>query len=76
MARPIDAAIFKVTEGPLATIRTCLFCKHSEIVRKGRPNVGRGYGLSEGNKARGRMIQHIKAAHPSEYESAARKRAA
>jgi ribosomal protein L13E len=65
-----DDGMFKVTEGPLAVIRQCLHCKHHEVVRKGRPGVGRGYGMREGNKARGRMIQHVKTAHPAEYAAA------
>jgi hypothetical protein len=51
-------------EGPMAVVRYCLHCKHMEIVRKGMRGVGRGYGMREGNKARGRMIEHIKKSHP------------
>ncbi len=54
---------FSTKSGPAATVRTCRLCGHAEIVRKGRPGVGRGYGMREGNKARGRMIQHIKWTH-------------
>lgn len=64
--------LYKETTSALATVRVCLCCPqrhtaHAEIVRKGLPGVGRGYGLREGNKARGRMIQHIKTAHPEQY---------
>jgi len=45
----------------MATVRVCDICGHIEKVVKGRPGVGRGYGMREGNKARGRMIQHINA---------------
>lgn len=54
---------FYTVRGPFATIRVCDICGHAEKVATGRPGVGRGYGLREGNKARGRMIQHIKDAH-------------
>lgn len=65
-----DTLMYKTTEGPQAVIRNCLYCKHFELVRKGRPGVGRGYGMREGNKARGRIIQHVKAAHPTELAAA------
>ena len=55
---------FKTVTGPLATVRVCIVCGHKEIVRKGIRGAGRGYGMREGNKARGRMIQHIKSEHP------------
>ncbi len=55
---------YKTVEGPLAVVRACKYCKHIEIVKKGLRGAGRGYGMCEGNKARGRMIQHIKATHP------------
>lgn len=54
----------KVYRLPLGVVRACPCCKHTEIVRTGISGVGRGYGMREGNKARGRMIQHIRAAHP------------
>jgi len=62
-----DKAIFTVHEGAFMVVRGCRFCKHIEKVRKGIPGVGRGYGMREGNKARGRMIQHVKEAHPEQY---------
>jgi hypothetical protein len=66
-----DCGLFFKTATALATVRACKFCKHVEIVRRsvaGRNNpLGRGYGLSAGNKARGRMIQHVKTEHPAEY---------
>lgn len=49
--------------GPFAVVRKCNHCDHTEIVKTGKKWVGRGYGFREGNKARGRMIQHIKANH-------------
>ena len=57
-------AHYSEKRGPMAVIRQCAHCKHFEIVRVGMNGVGRGYGMREGNKARGRMIQHIKSAHP------------
>lgn len=59
--------MFTVHEGPLAVVRQCTLCKHFELVRKGLRGVGRGYGMREGNKARGRIIQHIKLNHPGTY---------
>jgi len=56
---------FRVVKGPLAVIRVCEICGHKEVVKVGIPGVGRGYGMREGNKARGRMIQHIKSQHPN-----------
>mgnify|MGYP000878549199 CR=1 FL=1 len=54
---------FKTVEGPFAVMRCCNHCRHFEKVLKGRPGVGRGYGMREGNKARGRMIEHINTMH-------------
>lgn len=54
--------------GPFAVVRVCDICGHTELVRKGQPGVGRGYGFREGNKARGRMIQHIKKEHSIDKE--------
>lgn len=56
----------KTTMGPLATIRTCTVkgCGFSAKVKRGALNVGRGYGMREGNKARSKVINHIKSAHP------------
>ena len=51
-------------DGPLAIVRSCKLCKFSDVVRK--PPVGRrgrGWGMREGNKQRGRLIQHINAEH-------------
>jgi hypothetical protein len=52
----------KELKAPLGTARICNLCGHSEIVRSGI-GMGRGYGMREGNKARGRMIQHLKNDH-------------
>jgi hypothetical protein len=64
----MDAAdfLFDHLTGPRASVRVCKVCKHAETVKTGLRNAGRGYGMREGNKARGRMIQHIKSAHPDE----------
>lgn len=48
---------------PRAIVAYCKLCKHSDVVMKER-NPGRGWGMREGNKQRGRMIQHVKDAHP------------
>lgn len=69
--RPLkDDDLWKVYEGPRAVVRSCLWCDHVELVRKGLRGVGRGYGMREGNQARGRMVQHVKAEHPEEYRAA------
>ena len=54
---------FIIYKGPLAVVRKCKYCDHTERINCGVPGVGRGYGMREGNKARGRMIQHIKKYH-------------
>jgi hypothetical protein len=61
----IDHGHFVTTRHASASIRACKYCKHVEIYRY----VGghRGAGMVGGNKARGRMIQHLKAAHPDKY---------
>jgi len=51
---------------PLGTVRVCKHCGHTETV-KASPGAGRGYGMREGNKARGRMIQHLKDSHPDQW---------
>lgn len=61
--------LFSKVAGPFAVVRVCNFCKHGESIPVGRGG-GRGYGMREGNKARGRMIQHVKIAHPDEYAKA------
>ena len=57
---------FYTVWGPLAVVRVCDICGHIEKVAVGVPGVGRGYGMREGNKARGRMIQHINSKHKGE----------
>lgn len=60
---PGPADFFTTHRGPLGVNRVCKLCKHSEFIVIGNKGAGRGYGMREGNKARGRMIQHIKTAH-------------
>lgn len=48
---------------PRGIAADCKLCRHYEVVLK-VANPGRGWGLREGNKQRGRMIQHVKEAHP------------
>ena len=57
------------TEGPFAVSRGCKLCKFYDVRRKVR-GLGRGNGMREGNKQRGRLIQHIKAEHPEAYAEA------
>jgi hypothetical protein len=54
---------FNRFDGPFAITAGCKLCKHVDVVRKER-SPGRGWGMREGNKQRGRMIQHVKACHP------------
>lgn len=56
----------KTTRGPRATVYSCPFCKHHEVVPKGPPGCGRGYGLRTGGGANSRMRAHIRATHPNE----------
>jgi hypothetical protein len=64
-SNPIERAFVKHYVGPLASDRVCTICGHKESFSCGR-GTGRGHGMREGNKARGRIIQHVKAAHPGE----------
>jgi len=54
-----------VLRGPFGITRTCTICGHFEHRKSGR---GRGSGMREGNKQRGKMYQHIKAEHPEFIE--------
>jgi hypothetical protein len=58
-----------VMQGPLAVTRACRLCKWHDTRRKIAGN-GRGEGMREGNKQRGRLIQHLKEAHPAEFTAA------
>lgn len=60
--------LFTTKRFPTASVRQCLLCKHSEVYRY--TGGHRGAGMVGGNKARGRMIQHIKSAHPEAYAAA------
>lgn len=60
---------FRTLEGPYAVVRACNHCSHTETVKKGVRGVGRGYGMREGNKARGRIIQHIKEFHADKLDA-------
>lgn len=56
---------FERVNRPLAIVAWCKLCDFRDTVRKERTGTaGRGWGMREGNKQRGRMIQHIKTAHP------------
>lgn len=60
---------FTRINGPFAISAGCNLCKHVDVVKKER-NPGRGWGMREGNKQRGRMIQHIKDAHAEALSAA------
>lgn len=62
------AALFATFRGPFASVRACRICGHAETYRY--TGGHRGAGMVGGNKARGRIIQHLKQAHPSEYAAA------
>ena len=58
---------FVTIRGPIAVVRKCEFCEHAETLPVNTIMTGSGYGFREGNKARGRMIQHIKAEHADKF---------
>ena len=62
-----DDLMFTYMSGPLAVVRACRLCRHIVKIPKGLRGAGRGYGMREGNKARGEMIQHFKAVHMEAY---------
>ncbi len=53
--------------GPIAIGRSCTLCGFGVTKQKER-RPGRGWGMREGNKLRGALIQHIKAEHPEFLE--------
>lgn len=60
--KPWADAYFTTRVFARCSLRTCTVCKHAEIYNF--TGGHRGAGMVGGNKARGRMIQHIKSAHP------------
>ena len=60
--RPWAADMFTTTRGPWCSVRKCKFCGHVEVYNY--TGGHRGAGMVGGNKANGRMIEHIKTAHP------------
>lgn len=60
-----DHGLFTVSRSGIASVRVCKLCGHSELYRY--TGGHRGAGMVGGNKARGRMIQHLKAEHPLQY---------
>lgn len=64
MSHPVDQFIVKYESG-LSLVRACRLCGHVDTVRKlPRGRAGRGWGFREGNKQRGRLIQHVLENHP------------
>ena len=61
-----DDTMFKFYKGPFAVVRVCNFCDYKVVLKIGLRNAGRGYGMREGNKARGQMIQHYNKMHKDE----------
>jgi hypothetical protein len=73
MQRAITGEFFTTIKTRIATTRACNFCRHCETIRHSTGlglDRGRGFGFREGNKARGRMIQHVKEKHPEAYAAA------
>lgn len=70
-ARTAYRKLVREAEGPLAKVRVCRLCGFVVTLPK-HPfgGGGRGYGMREGNKARGVMIQHLKLRHRQNYEEA------
>lgn len=54
-------------EGPFGVAKTCRICGFMDYRQRGR---GRGAGFRLGNQSLGRVIQHIKTAHPELWEKA------
>lgn len=66
---PAEEKYGVVMPGPLGVVRACRLCKWHDFRRK-TVGLGRGTGMREGNKQRGRLIQHLKEAHPTEFTAA------
>jgi len=58
-----DDEMFRTVKGPFGVVRVCKFCEYRVVMRTGISGVGVGYGFREGNKARGKMIQHYNKEH-------------
>ena len=64
-----DRYQFSRSDGPLGISARCLLCRFYDFVRKPPEGQrGRGWGMREGNKQRGRMIQHFNAVHKARAE--------
>ena len=58
-----DDEMFRTSKGPFGIVRICRFCEYKVVLKTGLRGAGRGYGFCEGNKARGKMIQHYNKTH-------------
>jgi hypothetical protein len=67
MSNPLDKFI-STKSGPFGSVRSCLICPQNKPFFIRIP-AGQG-GFAAGNKARGELIAHIKAAHPDEANDA------
>jgi hypothetical protein len=56
------ADFWRKVSGPMAVVHYCALCPTFRVTVR-RCQGGRGYGFREGNKARGAVIRHVKAAH-------------
>ncbi len=58
-----DRYITKI-DGPFGIGRSCKLCSFGVTAKKPAAGFrGRGWGMREGNKLRGQLIQHIKTEH-------------
>ena len=65
---PVEDKFVGRFNGPSAITGWCKICNFGHVTRKppeGRR--GRGWGMREGNKLRGLLIQHVKERHPDLY---------
>jgi hypothetical protein len=66
---PARALVGK-TSGPMASVYSCPFCKHHEIIRRPpRGHGDRGFGLRTGGPAHSRLGAHIRAEHGDKLEA-------
>ena len=68
MVRRISEGLVLRTNDRVSMGAVCTVCGYRDAVLKvSRP--GKGWGLREGNRLRGRMIQHVQDMHPGELLS-------
>lgn len=60
----------KIFRGPRGTVYGCPHCKRAELVLRGGPGSGRGYGMRTGGAAFSRLAAHIRSDHADAIEQA------